>query len=191
MDDPMHLAMASAVCSIVGSGLYVAHLGAGIRTGGQWDRNRGLPANFWEQTNGEAQADAVTRARDLLPGDIASWMHINGHWPNSPLPPTWVWSDGFPEGVSRAYFAERGDEFYGGVIAVKGRSPHPVRRTCRLEVFHPVTGALVNTAELRGGALHFQDDNGRRVITGDGDTYTFDGPEAGGLWGYVVKGRYL
>jgi hypothetical protein len=191
MDEPMHLACASAACSIMGTGLYVFHAGAGIRTGGQWDRDRGLPPNFWDQERGDAQASAVITARALLPGDIVSWRRINGHWPGHPLPARWVWSDGWPEGVSRIYAADNGAEFYCAVLAVKGESQHPVARDCHVEVLHPETGAVVESRDLRGGAIHFADVDGRREITGDGDTLILRGPESGGLWGYVIHGNYV
>jgi hypothetical protein len=163
---PIHLAVDSFADSLVGSALVVYHAGAGIRTGGAWDQRRGLPANFWDQAQGEAQGDGITMARSLLPPDIAdpSWRHINGHWADSPI----AWTDN----VSRIYTAQRGGAFYSVVIAVLGHSAHAVKYHCHLDTFNPQTGDLIGSREYRAG-----------------ERITFVGPDAGGLWGYAVKGQ--
>lgn len=189
-DDPMHLSLSSALSGISGFGLYVFHAGAGIRHGGAWDRNRGLPANYWDQSQADEQARAVMVGSSLLPSDAADWTPINGHWQNHPMPMRWVWSDGWPEGISRQYAIEKEGQFLNAVLAVKGRSEHPILRDCAIEVFDPRTGELVDTQVLRGGAVYHSQVDGKREITGDGETYTLRGPEVGGLWGYIVKGRY-
>jgi len=199
MDDPIHLALTSTMAGIAGMGYYVFHAGAGIRTGGQHDRQRGLPENFFDQQNGDEQARGVIAGGHVLPPDCVDWRKINGHWRDHPMPARWVWSDGWThgQGISRGYAIERGDQFLNIVLAVRGLSEHPILRDCAIEVLHPVTGELLDTQVLRGGAVHHalvpHPDNPEhlmREITGDGETYTLRGPDAGGLWGYVIRGRY-
>jgi hypothetical protein len=142
----------------------VYHAGAGIRTGGAYDRARGLPANFWDQVDGDAQGDGITRARTLLPGDVAdkSWRHINGHWADAPI--------AHRDTVSRIYAAKRGAEFYCSVIAVIGYAKHPVLRNCQLQIFNPLTAELLTERSYHAGEL-----------------VTFIGPDVGGLWGTPSK----
>lgn len=191
LTDPLGRALMSFNDGVCGFAMDVYHNGPLIRSGGAWDRGRGIPAHVWDIPNVDAQVSGMMAMAALLPADIANWSKFNGHWPGHPMPAKWVWTDGFAEGVNRIYAAVKGNDFYCAAIAVQGNSIHFFPRDSRIDVIHPVTGEVLETAEVQGGDIHIGDDNGKRVITGDGESFTLKGPEAGGLWGYAIRGRYL
>ncbi|HMV66506.1 MAG TPA: NBR1-Ig-like domain-containing protein [Myxococcota bacterium] len=142
--DPLRLVMAAAVTWIAGQPLYVLHTGAGVRGGGQADRDRGRPANLWEVENIDATLAGLRNLRARLPGGLASWERHNAHWASYP----------FATDVTRfvrAYAATRGAEI---VAAPIGMIP-PVDMTARwdvsLDALDPLTGGAVQSWSLTGG----------------------------------------
>jgi hypothetical protein len=190
-EQPIHLALQRAVGVLAGLAAYCFHSGPGVRGGGQADRDRGRHANFWELPGFQLMVDALKAVGYLLPDDLVNWQKFNGHWEGHPLPADTVWTDGFDHGCSRTYGAVQGDRFLTIPFGIREYVRLWALRTCTVEVFNPTTGALLETHQLKGGAIHTNtESDGRRWFSGDGDSFVLNGPERGGLFGYIVKGRF-
>lgn len=169
---PIDLAAQRAAGLINRMPLYVYHAGPGVRGGGAQDRGLGRHANFFELPNFHEHMRALKAVATLIPADVMNWGWHNGHWPTSPLSPDFIWSDGFPAGVSRIYSAVRGAEFVSIIVRVKEITTISLRQAADVTVYDPSTGGIVLTA---GRVQSFQ----------------LIGPERGGLDHYLVKGHLV
>lgn len=152
--DPLRLALAYAGTAIEGGALYCFHPGPGIRGGGAHDIARGIPAYLdetpeWHRINAAFQA--IERA---LPGDVASWTQHNGHWVSNPLdfvlgqPHNGPFEDGR---LFRVCTAEKDGEFWSVVLRVNGQIHVGVRGAMRVDVYDPLTMAVLETHDKRNG----------------------------------------
>jgi hypothetical protein len=84
-DGPGRMMMAAAVTWLTGGAAYTLHTGAGIRGGGQFDRDRGRSANLWEVPRISDTWSALRAVRTLLPPTLPNCAAKNAHWGDAPL----------------------------------------------------------------------------------------------------------
>jgi len=163
-DDPLRLVMAYVTTFLAQNAAYVLHAGAGIRGGGQGDRARGRPANFWETPRLETALAGIERIRAHLPPNLANWARHD------------VSSPGFPlEGLARAvedgsvagsYAAVSGDRFVVAVFGLRRSVTVAARGLSEIDVREPLTGTITATHRLSAGGTFELSGGDALVLTG-------------------------
>ncbi len=174
MEDPLHLAMTRAMSIIMGCGAYTFHPGAGIRGGGKADLARGRPANFYDDPNFDAQLNALVAVGTVIPSDAANWRQEGSHNPpwNNPMQADQFLDAASDHGVISLYAAHADSRFVVLPLGIREFVKLTSRDAAVIDVFNPITGEKVNTFTVDAGG-----------------TITLNGPERGGLGGYIVVGR--
>lgn len=173
--DPVRLVMAAATCWVAGFAGYVLHCGPGIRSGGAWDRNRGIPASLAETPHWDAIIGGLRVVKTLLPGDVANWQRHNGHWDSNPL--NFVVGGRSADGGNPPF--DRGDLFKAVAMVKDGAMEQPVlalrrplklqaRHAMTLDVMDPLTGEVRSTHTLSEGEMFTLAPRDERVAEGDG-----------------------
>ena len=144
--DPIKLCSAAVFAYLANLPAYVFHSSAGV-----YGRER------FEDTPG---IDAFQFLRQILPGDLASWVRNDGLEPAAPFTvfcngqPDRYWPDvsGATNGCHRNIGSAKGDQFVclpmgilGGGVGLQAQRP------LRFEVFNPLTGAVVSNLSLSAG----------------------------------------
>ncbi len=78
-DDPERLAISAALVWLCKGAGYVYHPGAGVRGGGQADRDRGRAVNMWDVNNIEQTLFAIYNLKQILPPTLPDWQWWNGN----------------------------------------------------------------------------------------------------------------
>ena len=152
-DDPLHLAMAAAVTWQCGGLGYVLHSGAGIRLGGSWDVNRGLPGGFDDIDS--TALDMAGRIRALLPADLPNWQWANanrsfaGAYPFSNAGELQDITD--RGGLLRAFGTQRDHRVVAMPLLATGPTPFTPRWPLTLTVYDPVTAQEIDRRDLAAG----------------------------------------
>jgi hypothetical protein len=166
--DPLRLAMGAAMtwqCAGAGS---VYHSGAGIRLGGEWDRNRGLPADFDAI---DAQVlDVIGRLRGLLPPDLPNWQWANANrtfareYPFSNAEELQRITDA--GGLLRAFAMSRGGRIVVMPLLATGPTPFTTRAALTLTVHNPLTGDVIDRRELAAGETYMMAPRDAAILIG-------------------------
>lgn len=83
-DNPERLTMAAVITWLSRGAFYTLHTGAGIRGGGQADRDRGRSVDLWDVANIRTTAAALEGVRKILPA-MQDCSPKNGHWSDAPM----------------------------------------------------------------------------------------------------------
>ena len=78
-DDPLRLTMYAGLTWLCGGAGFVLHTGAGVRGGGQEDRDRSRAANLWQVAHIEETLAGINTLRKLLPADLPNWQRHNSN----------------------------------------------------------------------------------------------------------------
>jgi hypothetical protein len=115
--DPVRMAFMWLVGCLNAFTGFVIHSGAGVRSGGSYDRGMGRPASFADPEMADYPA-YVAKCRELvalLPAGVCNWQKTSQRgtspWADNFLWSDAIWSDGADHGVSRNYVAYSGDKF--------------------------------------------------------------------------------
>lgn len=157
--DPMRLLMGALNTYVSGLPFYVYHTEAGVR-GNEEFINNYIPST-----------QSYKNMRSYLPMNLPNWTRENHHWAGHPFEV--LGEIGYPpehgSGAVRAYGAHAGVEFIVFPIGVRDYLDMKAKRKMMVQVYHPITGSLIEGKILNAGEiLHLQ-----------------------GLSAYVVKGRWL
>ena len=166
-NDPLKLVSAAIVSNLSGLPGYVYHTRAGVRGDEEFANMAGL--------------SAFKAMKSYVPADLSSWSRKNAHWSDSPfkvyakddrgrLEADRMWPDiAGATGAVRAYGAVNGNEFFVSPMGIKGGVTMEPRRNVQFDVINPLTGAVVDTKQVRAG-----------------EQFRLEGAEA-----FVLKGRYV
>jgi hypothetical protein len=170
--DPIKLCSAAAFAWLANLPGYVFHCRAGI-TG--YDECC-PPASKRLRFEDAAGIDAFRHLRQLLPGDLASWVRNDGLQPTAPFTvlcqakPNRYWPEvsNPTNGCVRNIGSTKAGEFVClpmGILA--GGVTLEARRDVRLEVYNPLTGTVVSNLTLSAGtALMLPQGPGAYIIKG-------------------------
>lgn len=150
--DPARIALGYVTTFVAGNGAYVYHSGAGIRGGGQNDRDRGRRPNVFDYDPAFLNALGFWRRR--LPGGLANWERRNSQW-QQPLP-EFPWA-GFNTADDRgdlvqAYATSDGRDVWAVVLGVRRAFTVTARWALDQELLDPVTGEVLEAVQLEPGA---------------------------------------
>lgn len=153
-DDPLRLVMLAATGYVTGSAMFVLHTGAGVRGGGAADLGTGKfylprPANIWEVEHIDAILDGLVLVAMGLPPDVPNWSKQNG---NSKFPDYPFHVEHLTEDVIlRAYCAVGGSRFVAVPMQIMKPVQLQARRKMTLRAFDPLSGDLLQKADLEAG----------------------------------------
>lgn len=150
-DSPTRIALAYVTTFVAGNSAYVYHPGAGIRGGGQNDRERGRLPNLYDYDHNIILGLATWRRE--LPAGMANCERRNSQW-TSPLPEFPF--DGFQHADDRgdlvqAYATTCGDDITVAVLGVRRSFTVTSRWHMDVTVRHPITAEVVEGVLLEPG----------------------------------------
>lgn len=145
--DPLQLAMLRANGIAHGEGAFILHNGAGVA--GQVDPAHNRPANLWEVENIDAMMQAVRNVTRIMRPNAGEGRHWNNQL-NNPFRATSIWPDD-GHGANRRYTVEYADGFCAITFGVVSPAAYRCDRACRLEVFDPVIGAVIQDVLMPAG----------------------------------------
>jgi hypothetical protein len=147
--EPIHMVMNRWTGIIMGWKAYVLHNGAGV--GGQVDTTHNRPANLWEVPGIDTIMDAVRNLDSFVPKGIVGTptrTGVVGH----PSSADAIWVDGADHGVVRDYACITDFGFVQTLIGIKQYVDLKFNANYHITALHPVTGAVVNEADVTPGA---------------------------------------
>lgn len=84
-DDPVRLTLAAVYTWLCGGAAYVLHTGAGVRGGGEVDRDGGRRANVWEVAHLAEILRGIGAARAALPVNLPNFRRLDSTSPIHPF----------------------------------------------------------------------------------------------------------
>lgn len=172
--DPLQLAMLRATALVCGVSMFVFHNGAGVA--GQVDPAHARPANLWEVPNIDAMMQAVRNVDAGIDLRVFDGKHYNSGWAGNPFTPVTIWPDTPDHGVNRAYLVTLPDGFVCTLDGIKDHVDMKVTNACRVDLFDPVVGSIVQTLTFGAGQTL---------------TITPNSRDTGGLGGFITRGTNL
>lgn len=161
--DPFRLVLHYVTTHVLGCTAHVLHVGAGIRLGGSWDRNRGLPERLADTTHWKEIVDGLRSARAYLPPGVANWSGAGGHQdqcvidfrryrhPN-PSAPGGLDNGPFDDfTLFKAYARTDGHRFFGVALRFRGDLRIALKQSGTLSVLDPLTGHELARKALSAG----------------------------------------
>jgi hypothetical protein len=168
-DDPLRLTLAAGVTWLGNGAGYVLHTGAGVRGGGQADRDRGRVANIADVPHIDRTIDGINALRLSLPHELPNFRFgdSTNAFTDHPFdvgPLTEMMSDGR---LMRAFIAVSNSRFV--LIPLLARVPLPfkARAATHLEVRDPLTGDVREALDLESGDVFTLQPTDAAVLLGE------------------------
>lgn len=156
--DPLRLVMAAATCWLSGGAGYVLHCGPGIRSGGSWDQNRGIPASLADTPKWNEIIAGLRIVKALIPAAVQNGSRINGHWDQNPI--NFVVGGRTPDGgnppfdrgdIFKALCVLQGQEMTQLILALRRPLPVQARHAMTFDLIDPMTGSVRSSHRLNSG----------------------------------------
>ncbi len=163
-DDPARLVMSYVTTFMAGNAAYVLHAGAGVRGGGAADRSLGRSADFSDTPHLQVALEGMSRAREYLPADLASWTR---HEASDKALPIRGLDHAVSEGAAGAvYAATSGNRFVIAILDARRPISMTVEKLTAIDVYEPVSGEHMIDRTFPAGETIRVDGAEAFVVTG-------------------------
>jgi hypothetical protein len=150
-DDPMRMAMAAVTTYLSGLPFYVFHSRTGVGLGEKFGYDSNWPMSAMRGW------DSYKNMSKYLPAGLSGWEHYGHAWAGNPLQiygdgvPNYMTTDGAKNGCMRNYAAANGTDFVVGPIGCKGVVEFHAKWNMSIDIYHPLTGDLLQHLDLNSG----------------------------------------
>ncbi|MGE0702734.1 MAG: hypothetical protein AB7F99_10045 [Vicinamibacterales bacterium] len=163
-DDPSRLVMSYVTTFMAGNAAYVLHAGAGVRGGGAADRALGRAADFDDTPGLDVALEGMSRAREYLPEDLASWTRIEVS--DKALPVRGL-DRAVREGAAGAVYAvTSGNRFVIAILDARRPISMTVEKLAAIDVYEAISGEHRINRTFPAGETVRVDDAEAFVVTG-------------------------